>query len=62
MGEGNAPAEMGWIVVMDRVGGYAGYAALLADAAALDDVLIAMAGEAEAHHIQRMKAEVGHGR
>jgi len=45
---------------MDRVGGYLAYVALETDALAFDDVLIAMAGEAEASRITA--AEAKHGR
>lgn len=36
---------------MDRVGGYLGYLALCEDALALDDVMVAMEGEADAQRI-----------
>ena len=41
---------------MDRVGGMEGYRVLCEDARAYDDVLIAMAGEAEAAKIRAMQA------
>ena len=42
---------------MDRVGGgYLSYLALCEDMRALEDVLIAMAGEADAHRLERMNA------
>lgn len=45
---------------MDRVGGYLAYAALCEDAEAYEDVLIAMAGEADARRwmeLERKRAE-----
>lgn len=47
---------------MDRVGGYAGYLALLGDATAFEDVLIVMAGESEASAIREAERKAGHGR
>lgn len=45
---------------MDRVGGYASYAAMLTDDRRLyEDVLLAIQGEAEAERIRRMKLEQG---
>lgn len=40
---------------MDRVGGYLAYRALLEDMGALDDVLIALAGEADARRIAELE-------
>lgn len=43
---------------MDRVGGYASYAAMLADDRRMyEDVLLAIEGEAEAERIRRMRLE-----
>ena len=43
---------------MDRVGGYASYAAMLAaDRRLYEDVLLAIQGEAEAERIRRMRLE-----
>jgi hypothetical protein len=47
---------------MKYVGGYRDYLALTEDERALDDVLIAMAGEADAHRIADMKARSRAGR
>lgn len=44
---------------MDRVGGYLAYAALCDDMFAYDDVLIAMAGEADAARIREMESRHG---
>jgi len=44
---------------MDRVGGYLGYLALLEDARAYDDVLIVLAGEADAARIRALEAQRG---
>lgn len=46
---------------MDRVGGYAAYAALEEDARAYEDVVLAMFGEADAARWQRMKEEAHRG-
>lgn len=42
---------------MDRVGGYIGYLALIEDARAYDDVLVALAGEADATSIRELEAK-----
>ena len=42
---------------MDRVGGYLGYVALMANDRAFDDVCIALAGESDAHRILKMQAD-----
>ena len=44
---------------MDRVGGYLDYLALLEDARAYEDVLTAMAGEADAALILRQERKLG---
>lgn len=44
-------------MVMDRVGGYASYVALRADARAYEDVMLAMAAEAKARRIQKQRNE-----
>lgn len=44
---------------MDRVGGYLAYAALCEDARAYDDVLIAMAGEADAQRVVELERKAG---
>lgn len=46
---------------MDRVGGYLAFRALLEDASALDDVLDAMAGEADAARIVKLEQEARRG-
>lgn len=47
---------------MDRVGSdYRSYLALCEDARAYDDVLIAMAGEADAAKVRRMQQEAERG-
>lgn len=46
---------------MDRVGGYAAYRELLADARAYDDVVVAIQGEAEAARLRRLKAQAERG-
>jgi len=46
---------------MDRVGGYLAYRALLDDARAFDDVLAAMAGEADAARILKLEQEARRG-
>jgi len=43
---------------MDRVGGYAGYLALIEDARAYDDVLIAMEGAVDAQNVSALEAEL----
>lgn len=55
LGEGPAPAELVWVVVMDRAGGYGDYLALQGDAADYADVVIAVEGESEAAKIRAMK-------
>lgn len=47
---------------MDRVGGYEAYLALLEDARAYDDVLIAIAGEADAYRMLELEAKAKGGR
>ena len=42
---------------MDRVGGYQAYRELLQDERALEDVLIALAGESDARRILKLEAE-----
>jgi len=44
---------------MDRVGGYLGYLALLEDARAYSDILIVLAGEADAARIAKLEAQRG---
>lgn len=44
---------------MDRVGGYLGYVALLEDARAYDDVLIALRAEAQARKLAAMEGQRG---
>jgi len=46
---------------MDRVGGYLAYRALLDDARAFDDVLAAMAGEADAALILKLERRANDG-
>lgn len=48
---------------MDRVGGYLSYLALCEDARAYDDVLDAMAGEADARRMEELerKSKAGRG-
>lgn len=41
------------------VGGYESYRLLLEDARAYDDVMIAMAGEADAQKIRKLRGEAG---
>lgn len=43
---------------MDRAGGYLAYQALLEDARAYDDVLVALAGEADAALILKQETKV----
>lgn len=63
LGERSAPAELAWIAVMDRVGGYASYASLMAtDANEYRDVVLALEGEGEAHKIRRMREEQQRGK
>lgn len=47
---------------MRYVGGYRDYLALMEDERALDDVLIAMAGDAEAARVAELKAKARSGR
>lgn len=42
---------------MDRVGGYLAYAALCEDMLAFEDVVTAMAGEADAARIREMESK-----
>lgn len=47
---------------MDRVGGYASYVALQADRRDYGDVLIVLAGEAEAHRMRKLREEQQRGK
>ena len=47
------------MIVMDRVGGYLAYLALLEDARAFEDVTIVLRGEADAARIMELKARSG---
>jgi len=49
------PEEIAWVAVMDRVGGYLGYLALLERSRDYDDVLTWMLAEAEARRILRLR-------
>ena len=58
---GRVPGELGWIAVMQYVGGFASWEALVrwtatVDERAYEDVLIAMAGDAEARKLSEMQA------
>lgn len=44
---------------MEKAGGYLAYLALLADARAYDDLLIYMAGEADAEKVRELKRKAG---
>lgn len=46
---------MAWIVVMDRVGGYLDYLALLQDSRAYDQIIVALNGESDASEIRRQQ-------
>lgn len=46
---------------MDRVGGYLAYRALCDDARAFDDVVAAMAGEADAARLVKLEQEAHRG-
>ncbi|MCX7619149.1 hypothetical protein, partial [Tepidiforma sp.] len=56
-GRGAIPEEVAWVAVMDRVGGYLDYLALLGAARDYDDVLAWMQAEAEARAIRRLRGE-----
>gem|GEM_PF-3951815 len=47
------------MILMDRVGGYLDYLALEQDARRYEDVMIVMAGEADAGRIRQMEASRG---
>lgn len=58
---GRVPGELGWVAVMQYVGGFASWEALVrwtatVDERAYDDVLIAMAGDAEARKLAAMQS------
>lgn len=44
---------------MDRVGGYLAYVALESDARAYEDVLLVMAGEADARRVADLRQKAG---
>ena len=61
---GRVPGELGWVAVMQYVGGFASWEALVrwtatVDERAYEDVLIAMAGDAEARKLSEMQARAG---
>lgn len=58
LGKGKAPAELNWVVVMDRVGGYLGWTALQADAKAYGDVVTVLQAEDDARRTQKAEAEM----
>lgn len=49
------------MAVMEKVGGYRDFKALLNDARDLDDVLIYLAAEADARRIAKMKSQARRG-
>lgn len=51
------PVELWEVAVMDRVGGYAAYAALLDDAVMYQKVILAMQGEVDAQRLAKAEAE-----
>lgn len=57
-GAGRPPEEMAWLAVMDRVGGYLAYLELIENYQAYEDVVLAMAGEADARGILEIEAKM----
>lgn len=58
LGRGATPPELGWVRVMDRVGGFAAYLALERDANAFDDIVTVIRGEAQAATIRAQQARI----
>ncbi len=56
-GKGPLPAEFLWVVMMDRVGGYLSFLALLEDHRRYRDLLIVMEAEGDAQKLSALETK-----